>query len=160
MTDKWEKWWQYHSGISGMRQERENEEMKEITAKWDCFSEMTPKLHTWYLSFFYTNTFWGLKILHSKVRKFTTKKASRQNSVKPHTLCKITHSMCNHTLCVKLHTVCKITHCVWNSTYSTRFHRGSFRVKYGKNSSHFKIFTPTLLVALATNMRYVNARVG
>ena len=87
--------------------------------------------------FFYTNTFLGLQILHSKVRKFTTKKASRQNSVKPHTLCKITHSMCNYTLCVKLHTVCKITHCVWNSTYSTRFHRGSFRVKYGKNSSHF-----------------------
>ena len=36
----------------------------------------------------------------------------------------------------------------------TRFHRGSFRVKYGKNSSHFKIFTLTPLVALATNMRY------
>ena len=31
--------------------------------------------------FFYTHTFWGLKILHSKVRKFTTKIASRQNSV-------------------------------------------------------------------------------
>ena len=31
--------------------------------------------------FFYTHTFWGLKILHSKVRKFPTKKASRQNSV-------------------------------------------------------------------------------
>ena len=37
----------------------------------------------------------------------------------------------------------------------TRFHRGSFRVKYGKNSSHFKIFTLTPLVALAKNMRYV-----
>ena len=36
----------------------------------------------------------------------------------------------------------------------TRFHRGSFRAKYGKNSSHFKIFTLTPLVALATNMRY------
>ena len=31
--------------------------------------------------FFYTTTFWGLKILHSKVRKFATKIASRQNSV-------------------------------------------------------------------------------
>ena len=31
--------------------------------------------------FFYTHTFKGLKILHSKARKFTTKKASRQNSV-------------------------------------------------------------------------------
>ena len=123
-----------------------------------CASQVVSIPHTCHI--FYTHTFWGLKILHSKVRKFTTKKASRQNSVKPHTLCKITHSMCNYTLCVKLHTVCKITHCVWNSTYSTRFHRGSFRVKYGKNSSHFKIFTPTLLVALATNMRYVNARVG
>ena len=35
----------------------------------------------------------------------------------------------------------------------TRFHRGSFRVKYGKNSSHFKIFSLTPLVALATNIR-------
>merc|ERR1711947_53201 len=43
--------------------------------------------------FFYTNTFLGLKILHSKVRKFTTKKASRQNSV-------------NYTLCVKLRIPC------------------------------------------------------
>ena len=33
--------------------------------------------HTLYLSFFYTNPFLGLKILHSKVRKFTTKKASK-----------------------------------------------------------------------------------
>ena len=34
--------------------------------------------------FFYTHIFWGLKILHSKVRKFTTKVASRQNSVITH----------------------------------------------------------------------------
>ena len=57
--------------------------------------------HTWYLWFFYTNTFWGLKMLHLKVGKFTTKKASQQNSV-------------NYTLCVRLHTVCKITHTVWS----------------------------------------------
>ena len=31
--------------------------------------------------FFYTSTFQDLKILHSKVRKFTTKTISRQNSV-------------------------------------------------------------------------------
>ena len=31
--------------------------------------------------FFFTHTFSGLKILHSKVRKFATKIASRQNSV-------------------------------------------------------------------------------
>ena len=31
--------------------------------------------------FFYTHKFWGLKILHSKVRKFMTKVASQQNSV-------------------------------------------------------------------------------
>ena len=31
------------------------------------------KCHTWYLSFFYTHTFSGLKILHSKVLKFATK---------------------------------------------------------------------------------------
>ena len=42
---------------------------------------------------FYTSRFWGLKILHSKVRKFATKIASRQHSV-------------NYTLCVNLHTVC------------------------------------------------------
>ena len=68
----------------------------------------------------------------------------------------------NYTLCVKLHTVCKFIHCVQNYTLCvkshimceiTRFHRGSFRVKYGKNSSHFKIFTLTPLVALATNIR-------
>ena len=34
--------------------------------------------------FFYTHVFWGLKILHSKVRKFATKTASRQNSVNHH----------------------------------------------------------------------------
>ena len=38
--------------------------------------------------FFYTTTFWGLKILHSKVRKFTTKIASRQNSVNHHSRAK------------------------------------------------------------------------
>ena len=31
--------------------------------------------------FFYTHTFFVQKILHSKVREFTTKKASRQNSI-------------------------------------------------------------------------------
>ena len=43
--------------------------------------------------FFYTSTFFGLKILHSKVRKFSTKIASRQNSVKFLTQCEITHSV-------------------------------------------------------------------
>ena len=42
--------------------------------------------HTQYLSFFYT--FSGLKILHSKVRKFATKIASRQNSVNHHSRAK------------------------------------------------------------------------
>ena len=51
--------------------------------------------------------------------------------------------------------MCKITHCVWNNTHSTRFHRGSFRVEYETNSSHFKIFTPTPLV---TNIRYAGAK--
>ena len=40
--------------------------------------------HTSYLSFFYTHTFSGLKILHSKVRKFATKIVSRENSVNHH----------------------------------------------------------------------------
>ena len=52
--------------------------------------------HTWYLSFFYTHIFWGLEILHSKVRKFATTIASRQNRV-------VHHSVQNYTHSVKLH---------------------------------------------------------
>ena len=43
MAEKWEEWRQYHSWISGMRQKWVNEEIKEITAKRDYFSEMTQK---------------------------------------------------------------------------------------------------------------------
>ena len=68
-------------------------------------SKNSHQIHTWYLSFFYTHIFWGLEILHSKVRKFATKIASRQNSV-------IHHSVQNYTHSVKLHTMCKITHFV------------------------------------------------
>ena len=35
------------SGIIGMRLKLENEEIKEITANWHCFSEMTPKWPEW-----------------------------------------------------------------------------------------------------------------
>ena len=65
--------------------------------------------------FFYTSTFQGLKILHSKVRKFVTKTVSRQNSVnlyfgvKIHTVCKITHLV---YVCMKLKIACKNIHCV------------------------------------------------
>ena len=66
--------------------------------------------------FFYTHIFLGLKILHSKVRKFGTKIASQQNSVDQywelHILCQITKCVYNYILCVKLHIMCKITHCV------------------------------------------------
>ena len=66
--------------------------------------------------FFYTNTFWGLEILLSKVRKFATKICSRQNSVN-YILCVKLHTVCKiYTLCVILYTVCKITHCVQNYT--------------------------------------------
>ena len=34
--------------------------------------------HTWYLSFFYTSIFWGLKILHSTYINLHTKIASKQ----------------------------------------------------------------------------------
>ena len=47
--------------------------------------------------FFYTHTFWPLKILHSKVCKFATKITSRQNNAN--------------------YTVCKSTHCVWNFAF-------------------------------------------
>ena len=49
--------------------------------------------------FFYTSEFWSLEILHSKVRKFATKIASRQNSV-------------NHRIRSKFHINSKITHFV------------------------------------------------
>ena len=49
-------------------------------------------MHTWYLSFFYIHTFSGLEILHSKVRKFATKIASRQNSVNQYWEVKFTFS--------------------------------------------------------------------
>ena len=55
-----------------------------------------------FFHFFYAHTFSGLKILHSKVRKFATKIASRQNSVNQNWEVKF-------TLCVNLHTVCEIT---------------------------------------------------
>ena len=61
--------------------------------------------------FFYTHIFWGLEILHLKVRKFATKIASRQNSVIHHSVQNHTHSVKLHTMC-KIHTLCKITHCV------------------------------------------------
>ena len=40
-------------------------------------------LHPWYLSCFHTDTFWGLKILHSKVRKFAEKSrlATKQRKI-------------------------------------------------------------------------------
>ena len=69
-----------------------------------------PSDHTWYLSFFYTHTFSGLKILHSKVRKCATKIASRQNSVNQNWEVKF-------TLCVNLHTVCEITQYVYKLTH-------------------------------------------
>ena len=47
--------------------------------------------------FFYTHTFWPLKILHSKVCKFATKITSRQNNAN--------------------YTVCKSTPCVWNFAF-------------------------------------------
>ena len=64
------------------------------------------QVHTSYLSFFYTTAIWGLEILHLKVRKFATKVASRQNSVKQHLGAQI------HILCVKLYTEFKITLCI------------------------------------------------
>ena len=54
--------------------------------------------------FFYTTTIWGLKILHLKVRKCTTKVASRQNSVNLHSGAQIHIS--NHVWYIN--TVCKI----------------------------------------------------
>ena len=59
----------------------------DLSVSYIACHNMTPPLylylyiHTWYLSFFYTDTFWGLKILHSKVRKFATKIAPQINSI-------------------------------------------------------------------------------
>ena len=67
-----------------------------ISSEWNCLKIMTLGTYLIFVIFLYF-TFWGLKILHSKVRKFATKIASQQNSV-------------NHHSRAKLHTVCKITH--------------------------------------------------
>ena len=91
---------------------------------------LTPTLfvHTSYLSFFYTHTNLGPKVLHSKVRKFLTKKAPRQNRVnlrhKLNTVCKINYCVWKYTLCAKLHTVCRseITRCVSNYTLCVKEH--------------------------------------
>ena len=68
--------------------------------------------------------------------------------VKLQIVCKITHWVKNYSLCVKSHTVCEITHILQDSTGVP------FALNMEKNSSHFKIFTLTPLVALATNIRY------
>ena len=52
--------------------------------------------------FFYTTTIWGLKILHLKVRKCTTKVASLQNSVNLHSGAQI--HITNHVW--NINTVC------------------------------------------------------
>ena len=100
--------------------------------------------HTWYLSFFYTHTFSGLKILLSKVRKFATKIAPRQYRVHQYWDVKFkfivlaaTLNKLNYTVSVKLHGVCKITQCV---------------CKIGKNSSQLKNFTLTPWTAWAANI--------
>ena len=46
-----------------------------------CISYISVYIIPHICHFFYTHTFFVQKILHSKVREFTTKKASRQNSV-------------------------------------------------------------------------------
>ena len=80
-----------------------------------------------------TITYLDQKILHWKVRKFTTKKASRQNSFNlRHKLPTPTQNSVNyklHTQFVKLHTVrkithsvSKITHCVYNYTQCVKLH--------------------------------------
>ena len=70
-----------------------------------------------FVTFFYTTTIWGLKILHLKVCKCATRVASRQNSVNKLTylfyVWNIYTVLCvNYTLCVKSYTVCKSTLCV------------------------------------------------
>ena len=84
------------------------------------WSQLLPIPHICHL--FYTHIFFVQKILYSKVREFTTKKASRQNSInlRPITL---QQNIVNYNhreqinwfffqLCVKLHTECKSTHWV------------------------------------------------
>ena len=70
--------------------------------------------------FFYTHTFSDLKILHSKVPKFGTKVASRQNSGNQIFFVNYTVSVKLHRMCKITQCVCKITHCVWNSTMCTK----------------------------------------
>ena len=84
------------------------------TSRKLCNSGLS-SVHTWYLSFFYTHTYWGLKILHSKARKFTTKKTPRQNSVNCATqiaLRKLPSQRTNLHIYKHLHKGCTITHSV------------------------------------------------
>jgi len=62
--------------------------------------------------FFFPHTFSGLKILHSKVLKFATKIALRQNSVNQNWEVKFTLSVNLHTVCEITQYVYKLTHCV------------------------------------------------
>ena len=74
--------------------------------------------------FFTITFFWGLKILHSKVRKFARRIASRQNSVNHHHGAQIDTYIYVFIcmLCAKVYTLCKITHYVWNYTLCVRLH--------------------------------------
>ena len=92
------------------------------------------------MSFFYTHTFSGLKILHSKVRKFATKIASQQNSKNQYWEVKFTfiflaatfdHEIMKrkgrlplppYKLCVKLHRVRLITLYVLSYTLGVKLH--------------------------------------
>ena len=83
---------------------------------------------TTYLSlFFYTPAYWGLEILHLKVRILASRVASRQNSANYHpktqimicvkTMICMLNCESNYTLCkiarwVKHYTMCKISHSV------------------------------------------------
>ena len=112
--------------------------------------------------FFYTTAIWCVEILHSKVRKFATKVASRQNSVNYHPRteiincvkimicmlnCESNYTLCKIARCVKHYTMCKIAHHVKDYTQST-----FFRVPCGKFYTWLKSFTQPAVVMVVTNM--------
>ena len=65
---------------------------------------------------FYTSRLLGLKISHSKLRKFATNLFSRQNSVNHHNRANL------HTVGKITHAIYKITHYVWNYTLRAKLH--------------------------------------
>ena len=103
-----------------------------LTLHWcltlHCVTPAKPDIY----HFFYTHTFSGLKILHTKARKFETKIASRQNSENQHWEVKFTYIFdffVKFKVLVKLQRMYKTTPTVYNYTLCVKLYVVSLCVK-------------------------------